>query len=680
MIRNLFAWASPMRMHQVRAGRRQLGQSLLFVALMFVVLIGVVGLAVDGAVAYAYSVAVERGAAAAALAGAPFMPNQFNAPAVNNAKERATTEAARNGYVDGQNGAAVTIPNQAGSPQLSVTITQQVPTFFMHALGFPSITVSRTAVAGYRPPIALGQPGAQLGATVASLGSGNSFYFPRFKGWNNHRSEGDAFTPNPLDNNGNTSTDVHQYSDIKGTEDPEVACDGSGTFKADGTSSASWSLPCRGGFNYRITVPANTSAELDIYNAVNGPDKGAVHNSCDNTKNLANCNPSGYNYHEDDNGSQCPCKGTGNVDTFNAAGYSVFKVPDLFLRQNDQILTQSRVLPIDATNYDGQGGAKGPGSTNTPTYQSVNTDNVITQQYAGNNPSNMKIYHTWADIMNYAGVGNSPSDKELIQLRKAPGWAGTTLDGGPNGATYRLRIDALKYDGTNPGGMNPGTGQSSHGWAVRAVDPGTNNQCANCQVAAWNDLTVYTPIASGTGTVPLFQLPKEYAGSTIDIDVFDVGDSAGVVNLSILDPNNSLAIAVNPGNANLPIWNEGINRFNADPTCASGCVSHSGNQLPVPKALGPIAHTQPYQATYEAANNPGYCNNGCGPEYQGSWIRIEIDIPVECAGAATPPACYKPPASPNDYWKLQYQNTGGATDTFTFAVSAKGGPVHLISS
>jgi Flp pilus assembly protein TadG len=664
-------FVNPMWMHRARRGRRQLGQSLLFVALMFIVLIGVVGLAVDGAVAYAYSVAVERGAAAAALAGAPFMPQQFNAPANDNAFDRATAEAARNGYVNGVNGATVSIPNQSGSPQLSVTITQQAPTFFMHALGFPSITVSRTAVAGYRPPIALGQPGAQLGSTVSNLGTGTNFYFPRFKGWNNNRSEGDAFTPNPQDAGGSTSTDVHQYSDVKGTEDPEVACNGSGPL------GATWALPCRGGFNYRIFVPANVTAELDVYNAVDGPDFGANKNKCENSKNVNTCNASGYHYHEDDNGAKCPCTGgnSANQDQYNAAGYTLFKVPDLFLRQNDKALVQTKVLPIDATNWDGNNGGTGQGGTNPPSYVNVNTDAVITQTYAsgaaGAAPTNMKLYHAWADINNYT----TASDAQLIQRKTANGWAGgNQLTGGAGGTYYRLRIDALKFDGSVSN-----TGSSSHGWAVHAVNPGTQADCTGCQVAAWNDLTIYTPLSSGTGRVPLFQLPKEYAGSTIDVDVFDVGDSAGTVNLSILDPNNALAIAQTTDLSTLNEWNEGISRFNADQTCASGCVQHSGNQTPAPKPLGPIAHTQSYQATYEASN-PGYCNNGCGQEYQGSWIRIEIPIPPECGGGQNPPACYRPPASPNDYWQLQYVNSGGANDTFTFAVSAKGGPVHLVSS
>ena len=65
--------------------------------LMFLVLIGVVGLAVDGAVAYAYNVNIERAASAAALAGVPYLPQNYNTGSPN-AQSRAIAEAKRNGF------------------------------------------------------------------------------------------------------------------------------------------------------------------------------------------------------------------------------------------------------------------------------------------------------------------------------------------------------------------------------------------------------------------------------------------------------------------------------------------------------------------------------------------------------------------------------------------------------
>ena len=659
----------------LRSGRAhgQRGQTMLFVGVMFVFLLGVVGLAVDGGVAYVYSVSVERAAAAAALAGVPYMPDQFSTPVGGpNATTRALDEASRNGYANSPPTTVVPKRSASGERDLAVTITTTAPTFFMQALGMNSIVIKRTAIAGYLPTIALGQPGAQMGSTVAQLGTTAAhFDFPRFKGWDNHRSEGDAFTPNPFDNGGNTSVDVHQISHQQGTEDSEIAACG-----APGSLGAAWQLPCRGGFNYQIKVPTGQTAQLVIYNMANAPNLGGADNSCDNSRNVSSCNASGYSYHEGDNGTLCPCAGnTAKQGTYDAAAYTLFKVNDVFLRQNDVALVQTVVKPIDATNWDGQGGGGGKGSTNTPSYQDVNNDRVVSQNYngagTGATPKNMLIYHAWApiDYLPLASTDAAPAKTDeatSLVTSRFSGWAA-----GPNhtlgAGTYRLRIDALKYDGTV---ANSGT--ASHGWSVRAITPAADVNaaavvdCPGCQVQAWQDLTVYTPLQAGTGIVPLFELPADYAGATIQVDVFDVGDSSGTVNLSILDYRGAGFVATTGSAAPMNIWNMGINRFNTDQTCVSSCVAHSGNQLPAPKPLGggSITHVPNNWATYEAAN-PGY-----GPEFQGSWIRIEIPVPAN----------YNPPASPGDYWYLQYQNTGGANDTFTYAVQAKGGPVRLKNS
>jgi len=640
----------------------QRGQGLVIFALAFVFLIGIVGLATDGAFAYFRSVSVERAASAAALAGVPYMPLQFKAPPSGNAWDRARAEAASNGFADGVGGVTVT-PFPTGSDrELGVTVTAPSATFFMNALGFRTFNVSRTAVAGYKPPIALGQPGAQTGSEVSKLGSGTSFYFPRYKGWNNLRSEGDAFTPNPLDNGSagaGTSADVHQFSKINGIESSQVDCMG----------GSSYALPCRGGYNWRVVVPDNVNAEVDVYNAAYAPDFGNKKNTCENSKNLPSCNASGYHYHEDDvgGGNHCaPTCSAAQKAAYNATGYTLFQVPDLFLRAQDKVLTQTKVLPIDATNWDGAGGGTGGGSSATPSYVNVNTGAVITQNYTGvlggSPPCNMNIYHSWIDIANYDGSGTGclSGDGGLVSRQTnclTPCTSNNNLvpvPGTLGGGTYRLRVDALNSDGTftpNLTGAEIG-GNASKGYSVRVVDPITKLPCAGCTIAAWQDICVYTPLNAGTGTVPLFELTSDYAGATIDVDVFDIGDSGGDVALSILDPSGNPAALGATGS----ISNSGISRL------VPG-TQHIPPQSPAPLPLGSITPlvTTPPEATYSAATS------AYGPEYQGSWIRLTIPIP----------AGYSPGAYPADFWSLRYVNTGGANDTFTFTVTARGGPVHL---
>src|SRR2546430_3932704 len=62
----------------LRRLKKQGGQAIVLLALTGTLLIGGVGIAVDLAVGYMYSIAAERAAAAAALSGVVFMPDQFS--------------------------------------------------------------------------------------------------------------------------------------------------------------------------------------------------------------------------------------------------------------------------------------------------------------------------------------------------------------------------------------------------------------------------------------------------------------------------------------------------------------------------------------------------------------------------------------------------------------------------
>lgn len=605
-----------------RRRRSKAGQAIVLLALTGTLMIGGVGVAVDVAVGYLFSIAAERAAAAAALSGVVFMPDQFSsAQAVplgsrNDASDRALDEARRNGFDVGDtaNGVVVAPAAVPGHPnEFKVTVGKRAPVFFMQLFGFQPYLVTRSAIAAYLPPISLGQPGSQIGATVSQLGS-SAFYFMRTEAWSTDRQQGDAFTPDPNGGALGPSSDVHAISYAAGTEPRDS------------------SLSDRGGYNFRITIANGGSGIVQVYNAAFAPD-GQNYCENDNANPAARtCNSSRGNYHlhEDDGGPFS----YGTIQNYAAMRYTLYRVTNTFIRSNDVLLSQMTVYPIDARNWNQASNQ----------YLNVNSGNRVTQQYSGSTPTNMLIYHNWVDPTAYAGS----QDGGLVTLRTTPDLSNYEIGGALQPGIYRLRVDTLNFNGTVSGS---GSQAGAHkAYAVRAVDADGRTACSSCLVAGWDDMAIYTPISVGSGgsfAIKLFELPPDYAGLMVDVDIYDPGDissTSGRVVLNILDPSG--AVATSPQGVN--IYDLGVQRTNLQ----------SGNYTVIASAAGGNQ-----SASFVATDTSN------GTTRNGHWVHVELPIP----------STYNPTPG-NDWWSLQYvagANTT-ATDTVTFAVGLKGGPVHLL--
>jgi hypothetical protein len=172
-----------------------------------------------------------------------------------------------------------------------------------------------------------------------------------------------------------------------------------------------------------------------------------------------------------------------------------------------------------------------------------------------------------------------------------------------------------------------------------------------------SDMALFTPFTNTANSrfdLPLFQLPPDYAGRTIYVDIFDPGDinpgAGGSLYLGILSPVTTcgpLPCGVDVSPQNVVIKNLGNSR------CTQPCGLTNATQS---------------QAWILAASGSGY-------PYDNYWLHYELPIPGTWATDAT--------SDPNNWWwKLSYQttNTVEARDTITIAISLKGAPAHLISS
>jgi hypothetical protein len=604
-------------------------------ALVATFLFAAAGLAVDAGMSYLTDNAAERAAAAAALAGVPYMPNGWGSTADAAAK----AAAARNGFIDGgtRNGHPVSVSvtrypagcgaanNACDSNKLTVSVTGWAQTSFLRMVGFGDHQLTVAATAFYLPPISLGQPGSQLGSSEDALGSANNYYFMRHEGYGNDRSEGDAFTPDPTKESfgsGNgcdvtmntagygSSTDAHPLSSNASTEVADTVMSGAG-YKL---------LPKRGGYNYAISVPSTvTQAAIRVYNPAFAPDGG--YNPYANASQSSN-----YNMHEQDTSFT----GNGSTSQYSAMEYTIFKVTDVFDHTQDTPISQIIVDPINA-------------DPNNSTYVDVNNGKNIPTSVVN------AFYHNWVD------VGSPPSTSwtsngttyKLINWQKS--LSSTWLGAG----NYRLRVDMLDYKGLRPvedSGALP-CSRAHKGYAVQLSTPksgGGYQVCADtsCDLSAINEMALYTPIVSSGGsfTLPIFKLPKDYRGKTVNLFVFDPGDVSGTNSLSLINPDTGAVLTADAGST-VNIYDLGVSR-NVQPT--SGMLVSSSLQTDNTKA------------------SLSTVSNGTNV-FNSHWLLFELPIPANYNGGG------------GNYWTLKYTVNGQAGDTMTVAVSYGGAAVHLIN-
>jgi Flp pilus assembly protein TadG len=126
--------------------------SAIFISLF---LIGFAALVVDVGFLYATRRNMQTVADAAAIAGA----NALNSGLECDAGSCASAQdlASLNGYTNGTNGVSVTAkppavkPNPADGTYVEVDVSQPVPTYFLRAIGYNTVTVGAKAVAGFAP-------------------------------------------------------------------------------------------------------------------------------------------------------------------------------------------------------------------------------------------------------------------------------------------------------------------------------------------------------------------------------------------------------------------------------------------------------------------------------------------------------------------------------------------------
>lgn len=139
----------------------QTGAALPFVAVILVLLLGMSAFAVDLGWLYLSAARVQRAADSASLAGVVFLPGDVanvTASAVSGSNANGFDVGSVNGTPIGGGGPDELAWRQLADNKLEVTLSSEVPTFFMKLFGFDNFGITRTSTAEYVKPVPLGSP------------------------------------------------------------------------------------------------------------------------------------------------------------------------------------------------------------------------------------------------------------------------------------------------------------------------------------------------------------------------------------------------------------------------------------------------------------------------------------------------------------------------------------------
>jgi hypothetical protein len=197
------------------------------------------------------------------------------------------------------------------------------------------------------------------------------------------------------------------------------------------------------------------------------------------------------------------------------------------------------------------------------------------------------------------------------------------------GKTYRLHTSTI--DPSSP--TDQLATNARNGWALFAKATGTAPK-----IYGIGAMEMYTPLPSSSSSeFYLAQIEAAHAGKTMEIRLFDAGDTNQDANIQILIPTTSGWSASN------------FNYTAAKGTTNSGvtnCTSSAGTGV----------------------NNVVTYSSGSS-RFNGCWITIQIPIPTTYTAAQS------------GWWKIRYNMTGSgstATDITTWQVEIRGNPVHLV--
>ena len=483
----------PSRVARVIGERDERGLALVWLTLFLLVILGFAALAIDIGHGLYVAQHEQNAADAASLAGTVYLPGD-----VTSAYNEALNVASANGFKNGVDSVTVTPAQQTRVSQLKVTITQTIPTWFAKVIGFKDITVSRSATADYRPPVAMGSPNPQYGNDPDSNGAPASATYPNL--WGNVTSKGtQKQNGNAYTSGGCTATPIDDCSGTNSNYDPN-------------------------GYYYAIHFNQAATVNVQVFD----PGFVAVGNNCtsgndynaglDTADTLLTTTPPGW-----------PAStGYLNAPAFSTTRYtpvtSATASPTTANPGNryctgDQPFGDSSTLPTTSYGVFGPASVQGDPTTapaasgcspwTFPGVEGTSTNTVIQMIQSGTK------------------VAVSPTSQYLATYFRQ--WFPICTITGAANTDYFLQVNG-----------DP-TGNGNNNFAIRATEAGGGLSSA---VSIYGNAKMAIFANAGADTLTQFYLariPSSDAGHTLSVSLFDIGDAADGVtgSLQIVPPLDS---------------------------------------------------------------------------------------------------------------------------------------------
>ena len=513
-----------------RERRRRLSEAG-YAAVMVAIVVPTVGIgcaavAVDTGAWYVEQQMAQKTADAAALAGVPFLPQDFAS-----AKTRALEVAARNGY-DNVGNNTVTVELGEKPTQLKVTVTEVVKNTFGAAIGVPTTTISQSGTADYQGPAPMGSPCNTFG-NEPNAGGGGASATPA----------GTAQGASPLTNCSRTpqfwaTVEGPETGKVQGDRYQTKKCEDTGVDGCDGSKNNEEYDDFGYTFVVKVTDKTVGPIELQLYDPmfVNTgqtcnllPDASSFANDTNNTNVYVKNNDARNRYSDDGATFDDFCTGDSYAGNGSGADPNHAMTTSFVLRQ--QTDTQNPKAAAVQNDTTGTPCIKQYGAYNT---SSNNISSNLFKSSSGSyNDEISSQFHNWVKFCTF--TPDRTGDWYIhVRTNVAMGSGTGYIRSGNTAAAAQAG--------------NTTSGEGSNSFAIRAVT--ATGKEKSVAVSGYNHMPIFVNSEAASVNFNLIRVLPGAAGQKISFSYFDAGDAdqGGAVQVQTpTDATGTIKITPFPG-------------------------------------------------------------------------------------------------------------------------------------